>query len=202
MLQKNKGSILVVTVFVFFLVNIIAINCSALILSNTKYSQYDYEEMYLKEQCLSEIELIYSNILKEVDYAVKEKENYSDFQEYINSNDFLEKIKFVQEDDLKNTTCEIKKINSNSEGSIYYKITSKTTDNKFHKYMVASVEIKNPFKEADIEEEETDIEETENIKEESDEISKDLSQKEDKINEDAKNIKISDLVIMFDCKEV
>ena len=65
MSRKNNGSILIITVFVFLLVNIIAINCSALILSNTRYTRYDYEEVYMKEQCLGKIELIYSNILKD-----------------------------------------------------------------------------------------------------------------------------------------
>ena len=64
MSRKNKGSILVVTVFVFLLVNIIAINCTSIVMSNIKYTKYNDEEIYLKEQCLSKIEIIYSNILK------------------------------------------------------------------------------------------------------------------------------------------
>ena len=56
MSRKNNGSILIITVFVFLFVNIIAINCSALILSNTRYTRYDYEEVYMKEQCLGKIE--------------------------------------------------------------------------------------------------------------------------------------------------
>lgn len=196
MLRKNKGSILVVTVFVFFLVNIIAIHCSALILSNTKYIKYDYEEIYLKEQCLSKIELIYSNILKEVDYALKEKQDFEQFEKYISSSEFLNKIKQVQEDDLNNTTCEIKKVNSNNENKIYYKITSKSTDNKFTKYMVASIEIENPFKK------EENIKEIENLESDTEEILQNTSTEQKGTNKNSETKKSSDLVVMFDCKEV
>ena len=45
MSRKNKGSILVVTVFVFLLVNIIAINCTSIVMSNIKYTKYNDEEI-------------------------------------------------------------------------------------------------------------------------------------------------------------
>ena len=93
MSRKNNGSILIITVFVFLFVNIIAINCSALILSNTRYTRYDYEEVYMKEQCLGKIELIYSNILKEVDKTLTNTNDYDSFKEYIVSDNFLNTIK-------------------------------------------------------------------------------------------------------------
>ena len=94
MSRKNNGSILIITVFVFLLVNIIAINCSALILSNTRYTRYDYEEVYMKEQCLGKIELIYSNILKEVDKTLTNTNDYDSFKEYIVSDNFLNRLCF------------------------------------------------------------------------------------------------------------
>ena len=90
MSRKNNGSILIITVFVFLFVNIIAINCSALILSNTRYTRYDYEEVYMKEQCLGKIELIYSNILKEVKIALDESGDYESFNSHFISDNISE----------------------------------------------------------------------------------------------------------------
>ena len=97
MSRKNKGSILVVTVFVFLLVNIIAINCTSIVMSNIKYTKYNDEEIYLKEQCLSKIEIIYSNILKEVKIALDESGDYESFNSHFiseNSSEFINKINY------------------------------------------------------------------------------------------------------------
>ena len=148
MSRKNNGSILIITVFVFLLVNIIAINCSALILSNTRYTRYDYEEVYMKEQCLGKIELIYSNILKEVKIALDESGDYESFNSHFisdNSSEFINKINDLSDTSLDNKKCNITRINTNSENYIYYKIESSVSYNKFIKTIVAYIKIKNPF---------------------------------------------------------
>ena len=117
MSRKNNGSILIITVFVFLFVNIIAINCSALILSNTRYTRYDYEEVYMKEQCLGKIELIYSNILKEVDKTLTNTNDYDSFKEYIVSDNFLNTINNIQDDDLNNTTYQINRTDLNDKNN-------------------------------------------------------------------------------------
>ena len=95
MSRKNNGSILIITVFVFLFVNIIAINCSALILSNTRY------------------------ILKEVDKTLTNTNDYDSFKEYIVSDNFLNTIKNIQDDDLNNTTYQINRTDLNDKNNIY-----------------------------------------------------------------------------------
>ena len=151
MSRKNKGSILVVTVFVFLLVNIIAINCTSIVMSNIKYTKYNDEEIYLKEQCLSKIEIIYSNILKEVDKTLtntNESGDYESFNSHFiseNSSEFINKINDLSDTSLDNKKCNITRINTNSENYIYYKIESSVSYNKFIKTIVAYIKIKNPF---------------------------------------------------------
>ena len=149
MLRKNNGSILIMTVFVFLLVNIIAISCSALILSNNKYAIYDYEEAYIKEQCLSKIELIFSNILKEVELALDKSDGYDSFENYFtenNSCDFINRISDISDASLEDTRCNINKVDSyNVEDSIYYKVVSEVEYKQFDKAFVAYIKIKNPF---------------------------------------------------------
>lgn len=148
MLRKNNGSILVVTVFVFLLINIIAINCSAMVMSNIKYTKYNYEEMYLEEQCLSKIEVVYSNILKEVEVALDNSSDFDSFESYFisnNSADFINNINDLSGVSLNNKKCKINKINRDSQDYLYYKIESTVSYNKFIKTMVAYVKIKNPF---------------------------------------------------------
>lgn len=148
MLRKNNGSILIVTVFVFLLINIIAINCSAMVMSNIKYTKYNYEEMYLEEQCLSKIEVIYSNILKEVEVALDNSSDFDSFESYFisnNSADFINNINDLSGISINNKKCKINKINSDSQDYLYYKIESTVSYNKFIKTMVAYVKIKNPF---------------------------------------------------------
>ena len=165
------------TVFVFLIVNIVDISCSDLILSNTKYAKYNYEEIYIKEQCLSKIELVYSNILKEVEIALNESEDFDSFQNYFtnnNSSDFIAKISDISSSSLKDTTCSVYKLENNydKENSIYYRIKSEVKYNTFRKIVVADIKIKNPF------------------------------QNKESSEDNQKQIKPSDLILVFDCKEV
>lgn len=93
----------------------------------------------MKEQCLGKIELIYSNILKEVDKTLTDTNDYDSFKEYIVSDNFLNTIKNIQDDDLNNTTYQINRTDLNDKNNIYYEIISKTTYNKFSKQIVAYV---------------------------------------------------------------
>lgn len=196
MLRKNNGSILIITVFVFLLINIIAINCSALILSNIKYTRYDYEEVYMKEQCLGKIELIYSTILKEINKTLTNTKDFDSFKEYLLSDNFLNTIKNIQESDLNNVTCQINRTDLNDENNIYYEIISKTTYDKFSKQIVVYVKIKNPFQENSSSKKNEDLNILKSLDENteiSQEKQKDIKKKED--------IKCSDLVTMFGYKE-
>lgn len=245
MSRKNKGSILVVTVFVFLLVNIIAINCSSIVMSNIKYTKYNYEEINLREQCLSKIEVIYSNILKEVEIALDESNDFEDFNLFFisdNSAEFINKINDLSETSLDTKKCNITRINVNSQDYLYYKIESSVSYNKFIKTVVAYVKIKNPFEQSKQVEDTDELQEAKQdqeldeqiegldnaLKESNDnitnkevelnnqvnlgelqsstqeQIKEDTEKSENEIkNEDNKqNIKPSDLVIIYECKEV
>lgn len=207
MLRKNKGSILIVTVFVFLLVNIIAITCSALILSNNKYTKYNYEEAYIEEQCLSKIELVYSNILKEVELALEKSHDYDSFESYFtenNSYNFINRISNISNVSLRDTQCSIQKIDYyNVENTIYYRVLSKVEYNNFNKSIVAYIKIKNPFSKdsnnEQIDENDLTVSEESEIEQltDKDNISENINNQEDK-----KQLKPSDLVVVFGCKEV
>lgn len=143
MLRKNNGSILIMTVFVFLMVNIIAITSAGLVLINSKYSKYNYEEIYLNEQCLSQIELVYSNVLREVETALNESKDFESFESYFLEYDFVDKI----EENLNQSQCEVVKLDGrySDENSIYYQISSKSTHDKFNKTISACIKIENPF---------------------------------------------------------
>lgn len=179
MLQKNNGSILIMTVFVFLLINIIALTSSALVLSSSKYSKYNYEEIYMKEQCLSQIELVYSNILKEVNIALIECKDLESFENYFINEDFINKI----EENLGQNYCEVIKIEDKyiQENTTYYRILSKSTYHNFNKTITAYIKIENPFSKVDDNTENNNLENS---------------------NEDFNKIKSSDLVKIFDYKEV
>lgn len=205
MLRKNKGSILIVTVFVFLLVNIIAISCSALIFSNNKYAKYNYEEAYIEEQCLSKIELVYSNVLKEVELALDKSDDYNSFENYFtenNSYDFINRISDISDASLKDTQCSVDKIDYyDVPNTIYYRVLSKVEYKSFNKTMVAYIKIKNPFlKDSDVEQ----TDEIEIIELEESEINEATDKDSQKINnqQEKSQVKPSDIVVLFDCKEV
>lgn len=232
MLRKNRGSILIITVFVFLLVNIITITCSALILSNNKYTKYNYEEIYIKEQCLSKIELVYSNILNEVEIALNQSEDSNTFQNYFIDNDsydFINRINNISGVSLKDTKCEINRVEIDNESdSIYYRIISKVKYQSFSKSIVAYIKIENPFNEEKVDknqdvnkieddednkikqnEEKTNLDSTSNLEliQESESTNEDIEKDQIKnenieINDFKKDIKPSDLVTLFNCKEV
>lgn len=72
--RKSKGSILIMSVITFTIISLISITCSRLILSNNRISELEYKTEKLKEENLGVIELIYSNMLKEVKYTVENTE--------------------------------------------------------------------------------------------------------------------------------
>lgn len=151
MLQRNKGSILIITVFIFLVVNIIAITCSALILSNTKYIRYDYKDICMEEACLSTIEIIYANTVFEIENQVEKSKDKYDFEGYLkeNESDFQRKILNVKLKNLENVKCSLRKesdIRNEDKDYICYKITTNCKDQDFNKSIVATLKIKKNLK--------------------------------------------------------
>ena len=82
MLQKNNGSILIITLIIFSLVSTICLMCVSLAYSNIKISSLEIENLKLKEDSLSAIEVVYSNILEEVENAIDSTNNLEGFINY------------------------------------------------------------------------------------------------------------------------
>ena len=211
MLRKNKGSILIVSIMVFTIISIICITCSGLILSSNRIYNLDYKNEQIKEGNLGAIEIIYSNILKEVKQAISETKSEDEFYRYFvknNSLTFINKIKNTSNSNLSNITVQAGYNNelSNKE-FIHYKISTKYKLGKYSKYMIVSVKIINPFFGKSNEEiivDESEINELldgeENIKNldsiiESDEIHITNEQYNKTLNE-------SDLVVLYNYEEI
>ena len=69
MYYSNKGSVLIFILIVFSIVSTITMMCIGLNYSNSRINNLNYQNIVMKESLLSSIELVHSNILKEVSIA-------------------------------------------------------------------------------------------------------------------------------------
>lgn len=176
--KKSKGSILIMSVITFSIISLICITCSSLILSNNRISELEYKTEKLKEEKFGVIELIYSNMLKEVKYTVENTEIEDEFYNYLTKNNsaiFINKVKKIENTGTTNRIIDMDFDNSlSTKEYIHYKISIKSKINNHDKYALISVKIKNPWlgktekklEESDIKEQEdsnieTNIENTE-----------------------------------------
>ncbi|WP_343337749.1 hypothetical protein TPELB_28580 [Terrisporobacter petrolearius] len=176
--KKSKGSILIMSVITFSIISLICITCSSLILSNNRISELEYKTEKLKEENFGVIELIYSNMLKEVKYTVENTEIEDEFYNYLTKNNsaiFINKVKKIENTGTTNRIIDMDFDNSlSTKEYIHYKISIKSKINNHDKYALISVKIKNPWlgkkekklEESDIKEQEdsnieTNIENTE-----------------------------------------
>lgn len=176
--KKSKGSILIMSVITFTIISLICITCSSLILSNNRISELEYKTEKLKEENFGVIELIYSNMLKEVKYTVENTKIEDEFYNYLTKNNsaiFINKVKKIENTGTTNRIIDMDFDNSlSTKEYIHYKISIKSKINNHDKYALISVKIKNPWlgkkekklEESDIKEQEdsnieTNIENTE-----------------------------------------
>lgn len=162
--RKSKGSILIMSVITFTIISLISITCSSLILSNNRISELEYKTEKLKEENLGVIELIYSNMLKEVKYTVENTEIEDEFYNYLTKNNsaiFINKVKKIENTGLTSRTIDMAfDDNLSTKEYIHYKISTKSKINNHDKYALISVKIKNPwFGKAEKKLEELDIKE-------------------------------------------
>lgn len=147
--KKSKGSILIMSVIIFSIISLICITCSSLILSNNRISELEYKTEKLKEENLGVIELIYSNMLKEVKYAMENTETEDEFYDYLTKNNsgiFINKVKKIENTRLTSSTVNMAYDNNfSTKEYIHYKISTKSKINNHDKYTLISVKIKNPW---------------------------------------------------------
>ena len=147
--KKSKGSILIMSIITFSIISLICITCSSLILSNNRIYELEYKTEKLKEMNLGAIELIYSNILKEVKYAMENMTTQNEFYNYLTKNNggiFINKIKNLENTALINSAIDMAyDSNLSTKEYIHYKISTRSKIDIYDKYALISVKIKNPF---------------------------------------------------------
>lgn len=146
--KKSKGSILIMSVITFSIISLICITCSSLILSNNRIGELEYMTEKLKEDNIGTIELIYSNMLKEVKNIIENTKMEDEFYNYLtkNSSIFIEKVKKIENIESTSRTVNMEYDSSlSTKEYIHYKVSVRSKINKYDKYAIISVKIKNPW---------------------------------------------------------
>ncbi|MBN9646477.1 hypothetical protein J0L31_05715 [Terrisporobacter glycolicus] len=195
--KKSKGSILIMSVITFTIISLICITCSSLILSNNRISELEYKTEKLKEENLGVIELIYSNMLKEVKYTVENTEIEDEFYNYLTKNNsaiFINKVKKIENTGTTNRIIDMDFDNSlSTKEYIHYKISIKSKINNHDKYALISVKIKNPW----LGKTEKKLEESDIKKQEESNIETNIENTEDEVTK----INEGDLITFYNYEE-
>lgn len=167
--KKSKGSILIMSIITFSIISLICITCCSLILSNNRISELEYKTEKLREENIGAIELIYSNMLKEVQYAIENTNTEEEFYNYLTKNNsvtFINKVKKIKNMGFTNSTIDMAYNNNfSTKEYIHYKISTKSKINNHDKYALISAKIKNPwFGKADNSSQEVNVSEKEENK--------------------------------------
>ena len=142
MYYSNKGSVLIFILIVFSIVSTITMMCIGLNYSNSRINNLNYQNIVMKESLLSSIELVHSNILKEVSIALENSETEEEFKNYFLGNIFVNNIKNISNSQIQNTTIRIpSKIIYDSSGLITFQIESTFKQDNYTKKYRANVEI-------------------------------------------------------------
>lgn len=142
MYYNNKGSVLIFTLIVFSIVSTITMMCIGLNYSNSRISNLNYKNIVMKESLLSSIELVHSNILKEVRISLENSENEEVFKNYFLGNTFVNNIKNISNSQIQNVTVKIPgKITYNSSGLITFQIETTFKEDNYTKKYGASIDI-------------------------------------------------------------
>lgn len=147
--QKSKGSILIVSLIIFSIISLICVTCSGLILSNNRISDLEYKTEKLKEENIGAIELVHSNILKEIKDAIDNTKTEDEFYNYLtrnNSNMFINKVKNINISGLDNMTVNMGfDKDLSTKQYIHYKMSTKSKIDNHDKYALVKVRIENPW---------------------------------------------------------
>lgn len=203
MYYNNRGSILVTTLIVFSIIVTISMTCIGLHYSNSNIFNLEYKEANIKEAGYGTIDIVHSNILKEIEFILQNTSNKDEFNNYFLGNNFLSNIKDISKSELNGTLVSIpKKIEvDNINGFLKFDIVSTVKDDVYIKKFQASVKIKNPFFTQIVSEENEGVEEDDKEEKSTnlDILDKNLlyeSQKE------SKGFNINETVIVYNYKEI
>ncbi len=142
---NDKGSILITTILIFSIISTICMMCIGLNFSNENIFNLEYKNITLKEESLSGIEIVHSNILKEVDNAIKSTINEEEFNSYFMDLKFTSSIKNISMSNLENVTISVSNKIAIDNNILKFNIISTAKDRNYIKKNQASVKIINPF---------------------------------------------------------
>jgi len=207
MFGNNKGSILIVTLIIFSIVNTICMMSISLIGSSIKTSNLELKSLVLKEKALSSIEFVSLNMKDEVDNIIDKTNNWSEFVDYVrndNFKNFINKSKDISYYSLDNIQIElINKTPFGSVNNLEFAMKVIAIDDVYKKQISVNITIKNPWDGITIDnyivkdEEKLIIEELEELNTDLDEVDSNIINNEDKeldenlqIKDDLKNQKL------------
>lgn len=147
MYTKSKGSILLTTVVVFSIIIIICMTCVGLNYSNLKIYNLEYIKVKMDEKGWSSIELVHSNIVKDVMNILENSQSEEEFNQYFLTQEFKKSTTDISYSDLKGVSINIpnKIVINEVDKTIEFKINSKVKDKNYSKDYEVSVKIKNPY---------------------------------------------------------
>jgi hypothetical protein len=177
--------------------------CIGLHYSNSSIFNLEYKEANIKEAGYGTIDIVHSNILKEVEFALQNTSNKDEFNNYFLGNNFLSNIKDISKSELNGilvsipTKIEVDNIN----GFLKFDIISTVKDDVYMKKFQASVKIKNPFFTQIVSEENEGIEEDDKEEKSTnlDILDKNLLYEHKK---ESREFNINEVVIVYNYKEI
>ena len=194
MYYNNKGSVLIFILIVFSVVSTITMMCIGLNYSNSRISGLNYQNLVIEESLLSSIEIVHSNILKEVSRAIENSDTEDKFKGYFLGNEFKNNIKSISSSKLEYITIKIPtNISCDSNGLITFKIESVFKKDNYLKRYSASVKIDTNL---------SNYKEIEKIVISDNNINIEDEYYENISNKDEIYINPSDLVVVYDYKEI
>ena len=142
---NDKGSILITTILIFSIISTVCMMCIGLNFSNENIFNLEYKNITLKEQSLSGIEIVHSNILREVDNAIKDSINEDEFKNHLMDLNFISNIKDISMSNLENVVISVSNRIIIDNNVLKFDIISTSKDRNYIKKNQASVKIINPF---------------------------------------------------------
>ena len=142
---NDKGSILITTILIFSIISTVCMMCIGLNFSNENIFNLEYKNITLKEESLSGIEIVHSNILREVDNAIKNSINEDEFNNHLMDLNFISNIKDISMSNLENVAISVSNRIIIDNNVLKFDIISTSKDRNYIKKNKASVKIINPF---------------------------------------------------------
>lgn len=142
---NDKGSILITTILIFSIISTVCMMCIGLNFSNENIFNLEYKNITLKEESLSGIEIVHSNILREVDNAIKNSINEDEFKNHLMDLNFISNIKDISMSNLENVAISVSNRIIIDNNVLKFDIISTSKDRNYIKKNQASVKIINPF---------------------------------------------------------